>query len=589
MDSNHTNMVLQRKGKVILKVVLGTILVCLIYLAFSAFQVQQHINRAKSEIHQVASSDQQLTSQSAGQLLHNINYEISAAQRWSTGLVWWSASQIPYFGRTPNAIRTMVRNLNLMTGVTLDLEKKLTADRSNTFLQDYNFVPLLSDSLADLRAPIVSGSKDLSELKLSGVPRQVVEPVQKLKSYYSLLIPITTDANQINQIIPVLLGLDKPSKWMIVFQNTAEARSVGGYPGGWGILTATDGKLSLSSLYKRSALMNRLLTNYSDYVSPDQALLYGSDLSRMSDLNLSPDFPTNARLMAALEELNVGVPIDGVITMNEKALATLMRSTGPVDVGSKLITADSVEEYVTKGVYQDFPNPDDKDSAAFSIIEKTFVKFKTGAISPIQMLRAFIPAIYDQNIRIWAKNESLQNKIMQTSISGSMKDVENPTVAVVLINGAGNKIDAYVKAKITYNQGLCKPNFPYRSASMRVNLRNSAPTKGLPDYVAPRNGSGAAVPIKPGSTKMIIYVHVPFGSIFESAKIGNVSTPLAVQGVDMGRTVFRFNVELPAQSTQDLTVNYAEPAIDSENAPIVWKQIMTNPVTTKVIVGKPCN
>ncbi|MBU6347394.1 MAG: DUF4012 domain-containing protein [Actinomycetales bacterium] len=588
-DLTDTASTPQGKGKPLLITFLLIILASIIYLAYSAVQVQYHLARVKSQLQQAAVLGVQLNGQTAAELLRDVKLEIADANKWASGPIWWTASHIPYLGRTPNAIHAVTENLDRTLRATDNLEQALEKENSNNSFRNYKFVLGLSDSLVELQRPIASGATELTALRLAGVPEIVAGPVRQLADGYSNLVPITTDAVLFSKVAPALLGLDKPRKWMLVFQNGAEARSVGGFPGGWGILTASTGKLSLSPLYKETTLMKQPLTNYSDYVSREQAALYGSDLSRMSDLNLSPDFPTNARLMAALEVRNFGTQIDGVMSMNEKSLANFMQVSGPVKVGKRTITSENAADYVTKGVYQDYQNPKAKDAAIFLLIEKTFTKFQSGTVSPIRMLQAFIPAIHSQNLHAWSADNAVQQKILQTPLSGSMANVNKPSAAVVLINGAGNKLDAYVKAQVVYNQGICESDFPYRDATMRVTLKNEAPTSGLPKYVTTRYDLGDLSPKNPGATKMIVYVHVPFGSVFESAKIGNADTPLLVEGVDLGRTVFRFDVDLPAQSSQNLIIKFAEPAVGEVVQPSLWTQPMPNPVKTKVIAGLGCN
>ena len=558
------------------------------YLTYSGVQVQYHLSRVKSQVQQANSAGSNFNGKDAAELLTNIRVEVAEAHKSSTGLIWWIFSHTPYIGRTPTAIRTVTGTLNDTLSATNGLESKLSSGANNSSLRDFKFLLSLSDSLVSLRKPVADGAQSLSNLRLSGVPSLIASPVKTLTSGYQALAPITADAEMFSTVAPSLLGLDRPRKWMLVFQNGAEARSVGGFPGGWGILTADAGRLALSPLYKETVLMKKPLTNYADYVSSDQANLYGSDLSRFSDLNLSPDFPTNARLMVALEELNFGVQVDGVLSMNEQALANFMRVTGPVTVKGKQISSENAVEYVTRGVYQDFENPKQKDAAVFSIIEKTFAKFQTGAISPLRILQAFIPAIHEKNLHGWAKEKSVQAKISRTPIGGSLDNLNNPTAAAVFINGAGNKLDAYVQADVVYDQGVCEAEFPFRDASMSISLQNTAPTSGLPAYVTTRFDLGTLTPRNPGATKMLVYLHVPLGSVFESAQIGSKQVLPVAEGTDMGREVLRFDLELPAQSTQKLLVKYAEPATGTEPAPTLWTQSMPNPVKTKVIAGLGC-
>ncbi len=559
-----------------------------IYLVYSGVQAEYHLSRIKSQVQQANLKNGHVTADRAAELLKSIRSDVTVAHQSTTGPVWWLSAHIPYLGRTPTAVRTLTSNLNSAFSATTGLEDSLRNSKPNSSLSDLKLILSLSSSLNELSSPIKHGAIEINALNLNGVPAIVANPVRQLGAGFANLAPVVQDAKMFSQIAPALLGIDRPRKWMLVFQNGAEARSIGGFPGGWGILTASAGRLKLSPLYKETGLMRQPLVNWREYVTPEQAELYGYDLSRFSDMNISPDFPTNARLMTALEEQNIGQQVDGVLSMNEHALANFMQVTGPVKIHGREISSKNAVEYVTRGVYQDYSNPKQKDAAVFSIIEKTFAKFQTGAIGPARLLQAFIPAIHSNNLHAWAKDKPVQQKILKSPIGGSLADVNNPTTAVVLINGAGNKLDAYVKAKINYEQGVCETDFPYRDSIMKVSLNNTAPTSGLPAYVTTRFDLGTMRPSNPGATKMLVYVHAPLGSVFESAKVAGKLLAPTSEGTDLDREVWRFDIELPAQATQNLVLKFAEPALGNEPRPTLWTQSMPNLVEAKVIAGLGC-
>ena len=559
-----------------------------IYLVYSGVQAEYHLSRIKSQVQQANLKNGHVTADRAAELLKSIRSDVTVAHQSTTGPVWWLSAHIPYLGRTPTAVRAVTSNLNSAFAATTGLEDSLRNSKPNSSLTDLKLILSLSSSLNELSSPIKHGAIEINALNLNGVPAIVANPVRQLGTGFANLAPVVQDAKMFSQIAPALLGIDRPRKWMLVFQNGAEARSIGGFPGGWGILTASAGRLKLSPLYKETGLMRQPLVNWREYVTPEQAELYGYDLSRFSDMNISPDFPTNARLMAALEEQNIGQQVDGVLSMNEHALANFMQVTGPVKIHGREISSKNAVEYVTRGVYQDYSNPKQKDAAVFSIIEKTFAKFQTGAIGPARLLQAFIPAIHSNNLHAWAKDKPVQQKILKSPIGGSLADVNNPTTAVVLINGAGNKLDAYVKAKINYEQGVCETDFPYRDSIMKVSLNNTAPTSGLPAYVTTRFDLGTMRPSNPGATKMLVYVHAPLGSVFESAKVAGKLVAPTSEGTDLDREVWRFDIELPAQATQNLVLKFAEPALGNEPRPTLWTQSMPNLVEAKVIAGLGC-
>ena len=564
-------------------------LISLAYLAITAYEAKAHLLRAQSEVAHTNFSGGKVTPEEVSGLLGKVISEVDTAHNLTSGPVWWTVANVPFLGRSPRAVQTAISCLDDTLQSTDKLRFALSQNYSSESFKDLSYILGLSNSVQVLASPIKQSAKRLSDLNLSGVPSLLAQPVRKLGEGYAALVPITADSAMFSQIGPALLGLDRPRKWMLVFQNGAEARSIGGFPGGWGILSATKGHLQLSKLYKETALMKTPLANWKQIVTPEQANLYGSDLSRFSDMNLSPDYPTNARLMAAVEEQNFGVKVDGVLSMNEYALADFMKVTGSVKVQDRVIDSTNAASYVTRDVYQDFPNPKQKDQAVFSIIENTFAKFQNGNLGPIRILQAIIPAIHSENLQAWTNESSVQAKFSKLPIGGSLANENNPTAAVVLINGAGNKLDAYVKTNVSYQQGLCATDFPFRDSTITVRMNNTAPKSGLPAYVTTRFDLGEMKPTNPGSTKMLVYIHVPLGSVFESAKINGKSELPISEGSDLARQVWRFDAELPAGKTTAVQLQFAEPALGNEPKPTLWTQSMPKPVQAKVDVGLGCS
>jgi len=566
--------------------VVGSIL----YLIYSAVQVQYHLTRVRSQVQQAQLSGHNSDPIKVADLISSVRAEVHGAHENSTGPIWWLSAHIPYLGRTPMALRTVTSNLDNCFAATTELESALRNDAAGGHKGiDLKLVLSLGKTLQALRGPVAVGAEQLTALNLSGVPAILADPVRRLGQGFKTFEPITTDAQMFSTVAPALLGLDHERKWMLVFQNGAEARATGGFPGGWGILTVSNGKLKLSKLYKETVFNGHPLSNWQSLVTTDQASLYGSDLSRFSDMNLSPDYPTNAKLMAAAGEQYLGTHVDGVISMNEHALAQFMSVTGPVQISGRIVNSENAVSYVTKDVYFDHADSHAKDAAVFSLIETTFGKFQSGSIGPIKLLEAFVPAMHSGNLHAWSSDPAEQAKLLETPLSGSLANVNSPTTAVALVNGAGNKLDAYVKTDITYEQGVCETDFPFRDSTIDISLNNTAPTHGLPAYVTTRFDLGTLHPANPGATKMLVYVHAPLGSIFESAQIQNNAVSPVSEGIDSGRQVWRFDVELPASAIQSLRVKFAEPAIGGEPRPTLWTQSMPNEIKSSVIVGLGCS
>ena len=559
-----------------------------LWLAYGAALAQQDLSNARnhaSQLNGVGQDPNRLV-----KVMKNLKSDLSSASSRVHDPVWWFASHLPYVGRTPMALITTVDSLNNVLNAAGRSETDLTNfKRDKGILVDPKLLKIASKIIADVQPHILAGQASLSALNLAGVPSVLADPVEQVEDQFTGAVPYVKQGQDFLDVAPFLLGLSEPKTWLLIMNNGAEARATGGMPGGWGTLEASGGRMKLTRIETNTAINSRPLQNWQSYVPADVAGLYGSDLARLSDMNLSPDYPTNASLMNALYRQHTGREVDGVLSVDQFTVAGILAATGPVVAAGKKLDASTVADYLTKGVYKDYRNPAAKDQAVMEITRVVFNRLTRGNVNELRIARALVPSIYRQRVHFWSNDSNIQKKIARTSLSGSMQGPEAPSHMVVLINGAGNKIDAYVGAKVSYTAGECLAEAPFRQAMLSVDIKNMAPKFGLPDYVTPRNDLEVGLTRKnPGSTKMLVYFHVPTGSEYVSAQIEGRQVELVAQGTDHGRTVYEIDVVLPANSKRSLIVKYKEPALLQDERVSLGIQPMAIPMETQINLGTTC-
>ena len=560
-----------------------------LWMAYGAAFAQQDLGNARKHAMQLQGVGQDPSK--LAKVMDTLKLDLESASSHVHDPVWWTVSHIPYLGRTPKALITTVDSLNNVLHAAQKSEVALkNFKRDREVLIDPKLLKIASGIIADVEPHVLGGEQDLSKLNLNGVPSLLAEPVAQVRNQFIGAVPYVRQGQDFLDVAPFLLGLNEPKKWLLIMNNGAEARATGGMPGGWGTLEAQGGRLKLTHIETNTAINSRPLTNWRHFVPTDVANLYGDDLAKLSDMNLSPDYPTNALLMDALYRQHTGLKVDGVLSIDQFTVAGILSATGPVVVSGKKLDANNVVEYLTKGVYRDFPNPVVKDQVVMEITRVVFNKLTRGNVNELRIARALVPSIYRQRVHLWSQNPSVQKKIERTSLSGSMQGIDSPTHMAVLINGAGNKIDSYVSAKVSYVAGQCLVDAPFRLATMSVDITNSAPKSGLPGYVTPRNDLGHTLShTSPGSTKMLVYFHVPIGSEFLSARIADREAELVSQGTDHGRNVYEVDVTLLAGSNRTVAIEYNEPSLDEKVKINVGVQPMAIPMQTRINLGKVCS
>ena len=140
-----------------------------------------------------------------------------------------------------------------------------------------------------------------------------------------------------------ILGFTTDKKYLLVFQNSAEARGTGGIIGAYAVVNFHKGALSVvrkgsnADLQQASKLPIDLGSEYFN--------LYGNDPAIWQNSNESPHFPYAAKIWLSLWKKQSGQILDGVISVDPEAISYVLSILGPVTLPSgEIINASNVVE-----------------------------------------------------------------------------------------------------------------------------------------------------------------------------------------------------------------------------------------------------
>ena len=115
-----------------------------------------------------------------------------------------------------------------------------------------------------------------------------------------------------------LAGADAPKRYMIAFQNSAEARGTGGILGAFAIIELNKGALTVVRTGSNAVLYS--LKDVPVAVPAEFTKLYGKNPAILQNSNLSPHFPYGAEIWMGLWKKQFGEQLDGVIAVDPSSL-----------------------------------------------------------------------------------------------------------------------------------------------------------------------------------------------------------------------------------------------------------------------------
>src|SRR5262249_288942 len=176
----------------------------------------------------------------------------------------------------------------------------------------------------------------LASVSLSDLPVSAKQKAQftKLISELPTIHKGLSLANELLGTAGWLLGVGQPRNFLIQTLDRAELRPTGGFTGNYGVLTIHNGKVDPFELFN---------VNDIEYGYQQKGWICGKRPPReyswwafanwgLRDSNLSPDFPTSAKMIADIFQHETGQQVDGVIQFSPVVIAHVLKVTGPLDV-----------------------------------------------------------------------------------------------------------------------------------------------------------------------------------------------------------------------------------------------------------------
>lgn len=568
-----------------------------VWLAVRAGQARTAVEELRSDGQVLQSQLQAYDLVAAGHTLALVREDARRAQRLTGDPVWGVAAHVPVLGRDLSAARRVSAAMADITSAAQPLEAALprltpTGSSGQQGQLDTGAVQAVADAMPGLSSAVSAAAVDVGEIDADGLRPEVAAGVTTLNDALAAARGPFADAVPLFEELPGMLGADGQRSWLVLLQQDAEARGTGGLVGAFAELTTEQGRMSLVDARSRSALDRGPAIPVTD-APQDLRDHYGRDLTEWAGFNASPHFPHTGELAASGWQARTGESIDFVAGVDQNVVAGLLAATGPVRVRGVSVDSANAVDFLSKGVYSRWSDPQDVDEVTTELVEAVFGRFAAGRFSLPTLIASLREPVRERRLLLWAGDQEVQSQLEQLSVSGAIPSDLGPFAMAVVNNGGGNKMDAYLQVDTTYVPGTCVNNA--RVGQISVTLDNTAPTDGdgLPSYVNVRTDllqrgfTGAEV--HDGSNRIVLDIYGPVGSSAVLTQLDG-STVVPVTGLDHNHPVWRLSVPIAAGQSRTVNVVMSTPVVedDAGQIPVVLSQPMVQPASSRAEPMKAC-
>lgn len=403
----------------------------------------------------------------------------------------------------------------------------------------------------------------VSEVQVNFLFPPLADAVHELRDRLDREANATAGASETARRLPAILGDQGIRRYFLAFQNNAELRGSGGFIGNWGEIVAEDGKLRLERFGRLEELNNS--GTRPRVVTGDPAFLERwkdfDPAQTWQQINVSPDFPTSARLIAEVYPQSGGQPVDGVIAVDPLGLAALLELTGAVEVPGwpVPITAENVVDVTLRQAYEVFPQ-DDRVSFLSDLTRRVAEAFTRADLGrPARVSAALGDAASNGHLVIWMTRPEEQSLIAGLGIDGAVGPIRGDSMLVVNQNLAANKIDSFLRRQLRYDVTIDPSTSPATiRGRLELTLENGAPSSGLSSTVIGPYDEH----FQPGENRTYVSVYTPFGG--GRATLDGNPVELDNQA-DLGRRALSTTLSIPANSSRTLSLDVDGAVVLSED------------------------
>ncbi|HKT02263.1 MAG TPA: DUF4012 domain-containing protein [Rugosimonospora sp.] len=573
-------------------VVAGVLLLGTAWVGARGWFAATHLQRAAGLFAQL---QQEVEHGDTGRLpatLAALQRETADAHSDTADAVWGLSTMAPLLGDDIRAVRTVAAALDDLTHRGLPPLVDVAGRLNDGVLSpkggrvDLSLLVAAGPRILQADMAVRRAWTTVDGIRTAGLAPQLRAAVSQLDRGLRRADGLLITAARAAFLLPPMMGAKTPRTYLVLFQNLAETRATGGMPGAYIVVTADKGSVRIVD----QGMANAAIRAFPKPVLPlnaDQVGLYTDRPALFpADVNLTPDFPTAAKLYREMYRLRSGRTVDGVLATDPVALSYVLRATGPVAMpGGAPLSADTVVQVLLRQVYATM-SMQGQDAYFAGAARATFDALTRRQANPRVLLAGLARSAGERRLLAWSAHPEEEQVLAGTVLAGQLPtdDGASPTVGVFLNDGSGAKLSYYLTHSASLRVGGCDPDGG-RQLTLHLTLGSTAPPRGLPPYVLGLGLSG-----NPYVVRTNVMVFSPTGGSVVGATRDGAEADMGT-GSEGDRQVGVFTVDLApgARQTLDVTLLTADsPVVQGAVTPRLWTTPGVAPWSTAVTSGPGC-
>ena len=525
------------------------------WVAFDALRARTSLEQAADGVATLRADAVAGHTEDLDKVVADLQQDTAEAKAATSGPQWVIAKNLPGVGPTVEAVATMSDVVDgLAQGALPDMARIVELANPAAFAPHDGRIDL--EPLQQVAPDMLRADQSIgyAQERVDGLGGTMLPPVsdavEQLSGELAELRMTSATAARAAAVIPSMLGADEPQDWLVLVQNPAEPRALGGIPGTVIALRADQGEVELTGQMPGIAI-----GPFDEPVLPltaeEQRVLGDEELGRwMRNVTMTPDFPRAAELAQEMWRLETGQTVDGVMTVDPVVLADLVQVDGPIDAGpGGMLEGGDLVSYLLNGIYKT-EQPEVQDRIFATMAERSFARLVAGQGDALGMIDSLAESARQGRLLLWSADEEVNRRLQGTVLDGSLRGVngDRPIIGVFTQGIDTGKIGYYLDTAVEVAERDRRPDGS-RELAVTVTYTSrvkASEVEGLPEYLT---GRGAE---NPGNIRLFSLVYAPTGGSMVHSEENGVKSPLSPQSHD-GLRLATQRVELAPEETAAMT------------------------------------
>ncbi len=408
--------------------------------------------------------------------------------------LWALAELAPVYGQDVRQARELVNSANILTHNGLvPFSNSLNGVSVKSLVKDGGQVdiPILQkviDAVLEVQGPLKDTIHTVQSMEPFHI-HKLNDLIDSTRSALSTASDLLDEADDVLPQLPSMLGANGETKtYLVVALNNVETRSAGGFPGSWGTMTVTDGKISLGDFTAIQGLRQESGTGFEATAEEVAAFDMGSVVDNPGSSMMTPQFPRAAEAAAQSWLAFKGQAVNGVVAIDPVFLQSLLAVTGQaVDINGVHVDGSNAAAVLMHDTYWNLP-VEAQDAFFAGVAGASFqaVFAGLGHADSGDLAKTFIDGALTRNFQVWMADEAQEAAIDALGFSGRLEDdPAKPVLGTYTNDYTWSKMDWYLDMRTSVGEGTKNPDgsTSYPVTTTVTNAMTEAEAASAPYYV----------------------------------------------------------------------------------------------------------